>query len=557
MLKNVNVGVLGHVDAGKTALCRILVQHAEAGVKSTAADDKSRQSRERGITLDLGFSSFRVNREDDDFQVTLVDCPGHARLLRTVLCGARIIDVAALVVDAAEGIQPQTVECMVLASLLKKPLLIVLSKCDKVDKKRASVVSRKVKRQLRELGLQTKPMVVATSTVSDEWARDSALRVVEAVAQLAHAHTRANPTDQCDRDGADDTVVAVDHVFAVSGRQGVVATGTVLSGRVLVGDTMHVPSAYRVTHEDTHEIDAVTTNDAFTVQSLQSFRNAVESADAGDRVAMQLTLSRQSDKESLSRLLSHDRVLLGVSESAVTYVQHVVASVVPVVTCTRPIASGTSWHVNIGSDTVMATCHFFREPASSTYRGGVFDHACDYVHLDELPSHTDDNETSALCYLIFDRPVAVSRQNPGMLVAAALQQQQHRECRLVFRGTVRALRAKPRRMRQKLRFGSVERCKDCELIVIGLFDKGAKTDRFNGLRVALFQEEPSRYAETPALVFDSADAVGVITGAFGKKGKIRIRIETVHNESVEDWTRAHVALPLKKYVGGDRKALLQ
>lgn len=50
---NVNVGVLGHVDSGKTSLSKAL-----SSVASTAAFDKNPQSQERGITLDLGFSAF-------------------------------------------------------------------------------------------------------------------------------------------------------------------------------------------------------------------------------------------------------------------------------------------------------------------------------------------------------------------------------------------------------------------------------------------------------------------------------------------------------------------
>ena len=50
---NINLGILGHIDAGKTSLCRAL-----STITSTASLDKSSQSQERGITLDLGFSSF-------------------------------------------------------------------------------------------------------------------------------------------------------------------------------------------------------------------------------------------------------------------------------------------------------------------------------------------------------------------------------------------------------------------------------------------------------------------------------------------------------------------
>ena len=83
----------GHVDSGKTSLAKAL-----STVASTACFDKNPQSKERGITLDLGFSSFCVPvpshlRSTDDataegyVQFTLVDCPGHASLIRTVIGG--------------------------------------------------------------------------------------------------------------------------------------------------------------------------------------------------------------------------------------------------------------------------------------------------------------------------------------------------------------------------------------------------------------------------------------------------------------------------------------
>ena len=87
---NINVGILGHVDSGKTSLAKVLSTNA-----STAAFDKNPQSAERGITLDLGFSSFNIPLPDGhflsdkykDIQYTLVDCPGHASLIRTIIGG--------------------------------------------------------------------------------------------------------------------------------------------------------------------------------------------------------------------------------------------------------------------------------------------------------------------------------------------------------------------------------------------------------------------------------------------------------------------------------------
>ncbi len=86
---NFNVGVLGHVDSGKTSLAKAL-----SSVASTASFDKNPQSKERGITLDLGFSCFSVevpaHLQDgilEQLQFTLVDCPGHASLIRTIIGG--------------------------------------------------------------------------------------------------------------------------------------------------------------------------------------------------------------------------------------------------------------------------------------------------------------------------------------------------------------------------------------------------------------------------------------------------------------------------------------
>ena len=90
---NFNVGVLGHADIGKTSLSKTL-----STVASTAAFDQNPQSRQRSITLDLRFSSFLLEcpsqlktREDsaketfENLQITLVGCPGHASLLKTII----------------------------------------------------------------------------------------------------------------------------------------------------------------------------------------------------------------------------------------------------------------------------------------------------------------------------------------------------------------------------------------------------------------------------------------------------------------------------------------
>ena len=142
---NFNVGVLGHVDSGKTSLSKALSTTA-----STASFDKNPQSRERGITLDLGFSSFTVplpahlkHEPYDVLQVTLVDCPGHASLIKTIIGGAQIIDLMILVVDINKGIQTQTAECLVIGQITCDKMIVVLNKCDLIpEAKRTQQVEK-------------------------------------------------------------------------------------------------------------------------------------------------------------------------------------------------------------------------------------------------------------------------------------------------------------------------------------------------------------------------------------------------------------------------------
>jgi translation initiation factor IF-2 len=105
--------------------------------------DKNPQSKLRGITLDLGFSSFVNRREvltrdgketvEVDVCYTMVDCPGHASLIKTVLGGASIIDCMILVVDVNKGIQTQTAECVVVGEIAVKKLIVCLNKIDSIE----------------------------------------------------------------------------------------------------------------------------------------------------------------------------------------------------------------------------------------------------------------------------------------------------------------------------------------------------------------------------------------------------------------------------------------
>lgn len=93
---NINIGLLGHVDSGKTSLAKALSE-----ISSTAAFDKNPQSQERGITLDLGFSGLHLpvnpigKNNDESLVFTFVDCPGHHSLIKTIIGSTIIIGLCA------------------------------------------------------------------------------------------------------------------------------------------------------------------------------------------------------------------------------------------------------------------------------------------------------------------------------------------------------------------------------------------------------------------------------------------------------------------------------
>lgn len=218
---NVSVGVLGHVDSGKTSLCKKLSQTA-----STAAFDQNPQSQERGITLDLGFSAFSL---EDRWNVTLVDCPGHASLIRTVLGGIQIMDVMLLVLDITKGMQTQSSECLILADVLASHLIVALNKVDMLSEEQRQVKIDKAKKMLKGTLARTKfgdntPIVLCSAAddkIGVEGIKQTILEKIKGIELVR----------QIDRP----FVMAVDHCFQKKG-QGTICTGTVIQGVVKIGD---------------------------------------------------------------------------------------------------------------------------------------------------------------------------------------------------------------------------------------------------------------------------------------------------------------------------------
>jgi translation initiation factor 2 subunit 3 len=128
-LELLNVGIVGHIDHGKTTLLSQLT--------GKFADTHSEELK-RGITIKLGYADIVLESKGKKRHISFVDCPGHEMLMATMLSGAALIDAAVLVIAANEGIKPQTKEHLIALQAKKvDKILIVQNKIDLVTQEKA------------------------------------------------------------------------------------------------------------------------------------------------------------------------------------------------------------------------------------------------------------------------------------------------------------------------------------------------------------------------------------------------------------------------------------
>ncbi|WP_168791637.1 selenocysteine-specific translation elongation factor [Paraburkholderia aromaticivorans] len=243
------VGTAGHIDHGKTSLVKAL-----SGVDT----DRLKEEKARGISIELGYAYVPLENGD---VLGLIDVPGHEKLVHTMTAGASGIDFALLVIAADDGVMPQTREHLAIVELLGiRQGAVALTKVDRVDAQRLREVHDEVRAFLSGSVLQDAP-VFDTCAVQVDNPGVAALK--------AHLHAAAAAWRMKRDDGL--FRLAVDRVFTLSG-QGTIVTGTVVSGRLAVGDTMLLAPK----------------NQPVRVRSIHAQNRPAQSGRAGERCALNL-----------------------------------------------------------------------------------------------------------------------------------------------------------------------------------------------------------------------------------------------------------------------------
>ncbi|HEY3308395.1 MAG TPA: selenocysteine-specific translation elongation factor [Desulfuromonadaceae bacterium] len=246
-MKHLILGTAGHIDHGKTSLVKALT-----GIDT----DRLKEEKARGITIELGFAHLDL---PGGFQFGIVDVPGHEKFVRTMVAGVGGMDLVMLVIAADEGIMPQTREHLDILRLLGvKSGLVALTKRDMIDPEWLALVTEEVRDFVAGSFLETAPVVAVSARTGQ--GLEELRRELVGLAETIEEKRREGPFR-----------LPVDRVFTMPGF-GTIATGTLLSGEMRVGD----------------ELENLPAGREGRIRGIQAHGSKVDKGRAGQRLAVNL-----------------------------------------------------------------------------------------------------------------------------------------------------------------------------------------------------------------------------------------------------------------------------
>lgn len=214
-MRDIVVGMAGHIDHGKTTVVKYLT-----GVDTdTLPEEKS-----RGMTINLGFTQIKF---DDGSRVGLIDVPGHEKFIKNMSAGVSGVDYLLMVIACDDGIMPQTEEHFQILKLFGvKKGMILLTKRDLVDEKRYEEVKKQCREYFKGSFLENSPLLPLSIDNIESY---------NTLKNLLKDELKKIDLEERERYFRMD----IDRVFSVKGF-GCVVTGTVKSGKINIGDTLTI-----------------------------------------------------------------------------------------------------------------------------------------------------------------------------------------------------------------------------------------------------------------------------------------------------------------------------
>ncbi|ANC76969.1 hypothetical protein ABE65_009205 [Fictibacillus phosphorivorans] len=253
-IKFYTIGMAGHIDHGKTTLTKAL-----SGIDT----DTLKEEKARKITIEPGFAPFPLTNE---LHTSIVDVPGHEKLIRQMIAGVAGIDLVLLVIAGDEGVMPQTREHFEILSFLGiEKGIIVVTKSDMIDDEMRLLVEEDIIELTNSSVFENFPIHFVDSVSSagiDELKREMINLLKDTPVKSSQGAFR----------------MPIDHIFSVKG-QGTVVRGTVYEGQVQEGDELVVQPG----------------NDKVKVRKLQVHKQEVQAARAGQRAALNLSGGSKGD----------------------------------------------------------------------------------------------------------------------------------------------------------------------------------------------------------------------------------------------------------------------
>jgi len=287
------VTVMGHVDHGKTRLLDA-IRHADVA-----------EGEAGGITQHIGAYQVHTTHEGQDRAITFIDTPGHEAFTAMRARGAKVTDIAILVVAADDGVMPQTIEALNHAQAADVPIVVAVNK---IDKEGAN--PQKIRQQLTEYNLVAEEYGGDTMFV-DVSARqgENIDALLEAVLLTADAalDLRANP----DKDARGVAIEA-----NLDRGRGPVATVLVQSGTLRVGDGIVAGSAHgrvrAMLDEHGNNVQEATPSRPVQVLGLASVPRAGDTflVAPDDRTARQIAERREAADRQASLAKARKRISL-------------------------------------------------------------------------------------------------------------------------------------------------------------------------------------------------------------------------------------------------------